>query len=237
MTRSVALDELERSLAAVLRQLTERATVSDLAERCGHDLPPASWALLEHLDALGPLRVSDIAACHGVDISSVTPRLKRLDSAGLVTRGRAPTDARVSLISITAQGAEALESLHAARREVFQQSLEGVDTSQVRCAAEVLTHIALATRSTPEPDTGLTGSGEPQCCATRRGSRPGAPVPVGSGPADRPREAVSAQAGPGAVAARTAGSPAPRPARPGPAGPGARQRHEDCGLGLREVGE
>lgn len=143
------MDELESSLAAVLRLLADRATVGDVARRSGYDLPPASWSLLEHLDARGALRVSDIAACHGVDISSVTPRLKRLEIAGLVARSRLPTDARAFLISITAEGVRALESVHAARRDILEQATSNIDTGQLAVAADVLSHVAH--RLTAEP--------------------------------------------------------------------------------------
>lgn len=142
MAETAALDELERSLAAVLRLLADRATMGDIARRSGYDLAPASWSLLEHLDARGALRVSDIAACHGVDISSVTPRLKRLESAGLVSRGRVPADARASLISISPAGSRALESVHAARREILAQVVGDTDTSQLSVTAEVLSRMA-----------------------------------------------------------------------------------------------
>ncbi|MCI2264244.1 MarR family winged helix-turn-helix transcriptional regulator [Sediminivirga luteola] len=142
MSGAENLDDLERSLAAVLRLLADRTTAGDLARRCGYDLPPASWALLEHLNAHGSLRVSDIAACHGVDVSSITPRLKRLESVGLVERGRTPTDARAFLISITPEGARALDSVHAARRELLGQALDSADPDDLACTAAVLTRIA-----------------------------------------------------------------------------------------------
>ncbi len=129
-------------MAAVLRLLTDRATIGDIARRSGYDLPPASWALLEHLDARGARRVSDIAACHGIDISSVTPRLKRLENAGLVSRERVPTDARAFLISITTEGVRALQSVHAARRELLERAAGDTDTAQLAVAAEVLSRIA-----------------------------------------------------------------------------------------------
>ena len=156
MSDEAMLDDLERSLAAVLRLLADRATTGELAQRCGYDLPPASWALLEHLDARGTLRVSDIAACHGVDVSSVTPRLKRLESAGLVQRGRAPSDARAFLISIAPEGVQALESVHSARREILRQALEGTDLGQLAGATEVLDRIAarlspVSSQELPQP--------------------------------------------------------------------------------------
>jgi DNA-binding MarR family transcriptional regulator len=150
----VLLDHLERSLAAVLRLLTDRATASDLAQACGYDLPPASWSLMEHLDARGSLRVSDIAACHGVDVSSITPRLKRLESSGLVQREREPSDARAFRISITPEGARALESVHAARRAILRQALDGIAPAQVAGASEVLCRIAAQLSREPLPAAG-----------------------------------------------------------------------------------
>lgn len=142
MNDTPTLEEFERSLAAVLRLLADRGTVGDVAQRSGYDLPPASWSLLEHLDARGALRVSDIAACHGVDISSVTPRLKRLEAAGLVTREREPTDARAFLISITAEGIQALESVHAARRDILEQAVDGIEAAHLTVTANVLSRLA-----------------------------------------------------------------------------------------------
>ncbi|MDD9207371.1 MarR family transcriptional regulator [Georgenia sp. 10Sc9-8] len=135
-------DALERSLSAVLRLLADRTTTGDVARRCGYDLPPASWSLLEHLGARGGLRVSEIAACHGVDVSSVTPRLQRLEQAGLVGRERVPTDARASLITITGEGRRALTSVHAARRALLEDALGNTDADQVAAAADVLARIA-----------------------------------------------------------------------------------------------
>lgn len=145
------LDHLERSLAAVLRLLTDRTTTSDLAETCGYDLPPASWSLMEHLDTHGSLRVTDIAACHGVDVSSVTPRLKKLESAGLVGREREPQDARAFRIHITPEGARALESVHAARRAILQQALDGIESERVSGASDVLCRIAAQLSREPIP--------------------------------------------------------------------------------------
>jgi DNA-binding MarR family transcriptional regulator len=136
------LADFERSLAHVTRLLTERARLGDIARRSGHELSPASWALLEYLDSIGTMRVSDIAACYGVDVSSVTPRIKALETAGLVARETLPTDARVSLMSITPLGSRALESVHAVRREILADALADLDPAQVEAAAQVLDTIA-----------------------------------------------------------------------------------------------
>ena len=158
-TTGDALAGLEHSLASVVRLLSGRATTGDLAQRCGYDLPPASWALLEHLEAHGGLRVSDIAACHGVDVSSITPRLKRLETAGLVDRARASTDGRAYVITLTAKGARALAGVHAARRELLERALEGADPAEVSRAGAVLRRLA---------DELAAGSSSPGDVAGRR---------------------------------------------------------------------
>lgn len=135
-------ERFERALSSVMRLLDERHTQSGIARRSGHDLPPASWALLEHLDARGSMRVSDIAACHGVDVSSVTPRVKALESAGLVHRHGSPEDRRVALITLSEEGRRALESVHAARAELLADALDGISTRDLAAAADVLTAVA-----------------------------------------------------------------------------------------------
>lgn len=154
MTCAEPLEELEHSLDRVLRVMTERTVVDDVARRSGYELPPASWALLEYLKTGGALRVSDIAKCHGVDVSSVTPRLKRLEDAGLVTRERAPSDGRAFLIRITARGTHALERVHAARREMLESALAGLRDSRVCEAAAVLQLVADHLESESPPTEG-----------------------------------------------------------------------------------
>lgn len=137
-TSPATLDRIERSLVALMGWLTDRDTVATLARRSGHALAPASWSLLEHLDTRGPLRVSDVAACHGVHTSSIIPRLKALEAAGLIQRGSDPDDARVSMIDITAAGREALTSIHEARRHAIAAALDGLDPTRLDAAADVL---------------------------------------------------------------------------------------------------
>jgi DNA-binding MarR family transcriptional regulator len=136
------LERLERALVSLLGWLNDRETLGDLAQRSGHDLAPASWSLLEYLDARGSMRVSDIAACHGVHTSSITPRLQRLEQAGLIERGADATDARVSIIAIAPAGVGALQSIHAARQEALAAALHGCAGAELDRAAEILTGLA-----------------------------------------------------------------------------------------------
>lgn len=87
------------------------------------------------------MRVSDVAACHGVDVSSVTPRLKALGNAGLVSRRGADHDRRVAIITLTDEGRRALEDVHAARAELLLRALEAVGEQHLSAATQVLSRI------------------------------------------------------------------------------------------------
>jgi DNA-binding MarR family transcriptional regulator len=144
----LTLERLERALVSLNAWLNDRETLGDLAQRSGHDLAPASWSLLEYLDARGAMRVSDIAACHGVHTSSITPRLQRLQRDGLIERATDPVDARVSIIAIAAAGRAALQGMHAARQEALATALGSCDDGGLERAADLLT--ALAERLSPD---------------------------------------------------------------------------------------
>lgn len=144
-TAPAGLDQLERALASMVRALTARTNREHIARLSGHDLPVASWALLELLDGHDPIRVSDLAAGLGVDTSTVTPRVQALHRSGLVDRTASPDDARVALISISREGAGALEAVHTARRELLASVIApGTDEATFEAAARLLDHIAAA---------------------------------------------------------------------------------------------
>ena len=142
MSHDSTLTHLERTLWKVITGFSHRAVSAEISRLAEHNLPPASWALLEHLDAEGPMRVSDIAACHGLDISSITPRLQTLERLGLVERGTAPDDRRTSLISLGAAGKTALDRIHTARREILADALTTVSKEHLAIADAVLAHLS-----------------------------------------------------------------------------------------------
>lgn len=87
------------------------------------------------------MRVSDIAARHGVDVSSITPRLQMLEAERLVQRRRDKGDRRVSVIAIGEEGREALQAVHQARLDLFSRALTTEDLDQLPRLTEVLDRI------------------------------------------------------------------------------------------------
>ena len=138
------LDALERAATALMRRLGDRAAVGEIAARAGCTLPVTSILLLEHLEDAGPRRVSQIAECQNVGMPAVTPRLKDLEREGFVTRSADPSDARVSLISLSPAGLAVLGRLRAARCEVLAEALSDVDRAQIASAAAALEAVGRA---------------------------------------------------------------------------------------------
>lgn len=68
------------------------------------DLSPNDMGLLHHINQSGPARASDLAARAGVDKSTMTTQVHRLENKGLVERTPDPVDGRASLLSPSAQG-------------------------------------------------------------------------------------------------------------------------------------
>jgi DNA-binding MarR family transcriptional regulator len=97
------------------------ATASDLLDLVSlvvrdvsdhRDLSLTAVAVLGSLDRSGPERITTLAAAEGVSQPSMTQLMQRLEQRGLVTRTSDPSDGRVALVSVTAEGHAAL----AARR-------------------------------------------------------------------------------------------------------------------------
>ena len=77
-------------------------------------MPHAAMRLLGRLDELGPSRVSDLAKADRCAQPTMTTLVQRQEEQGWVRRDPDPSDARASLISLTAAGRRELDR---ARRE------------------------------------------------------------------------------------------------------------------------
>ena len=89
-----ALSAAARAMVAVYRPVLEPL-------RLTHPQYLVMLALWQH----GDLSMTSIAVLVHLDPGTVTPLVKRLESTGYVTRRRDADDARVMLVSLTAEGA------------------------------------------------------------------------------------------------------------------------------------
>ena len=129
------------------------------------DISLTSLSTLSVLDRSGPRRVTDLAVVEGVTQPSMTALVSGLERAGLVERRADPTDRRVALVALTAQGTDYMEARRQASVEAFVQLIDKLAPEQ----ADALTDAVPALRQLlrldeerrdPTPRPGPGGSAE-----------------------------------------------------------------------------
>jgi DNA-binding MarR family transcriptional regulator len=83
-------------------------TLKSALARSGED--PAPIMLLHHVATQGPLRVSDLAGCAGLDASTVSRHVRGLEDDGYVERTEDPDDRRAWRLAVTPAGHAVLEA-------------------------------------------------------------------------------------------------------------------------------
>lgn len=112
--------------------------------------------LLRAITTHGPVRISDLAAWQGVDKSTVTPQVRRLEERGLVSRQGDPADRRATLLTLTDPGRQTLRNMDEAGRRLFGQALDSWPDADRRTLAALMQRLAaelddVPPRSAPRP--------------------------------------------------------------------------------------
>ncbi|MFE3112936.1 MarR family winged helix-turn-helix transcriptional regulator [Kitasatospora indigofera] len=132
------LARLEVALSALVRWSESKYTRAEVTRLSGCDVPPSALRLLEHFDVAGAMRVSDIADCLRVDVSTVSLQLRRLKADRLVSRQPDLADGRSGTIAITPDGRRVLERVRAARRDLLAEAFAQAAPGELGRAADVL---------------------------------------------------------------------------------------------------
>jgi DNA-binding MarR family transcriptional regulator len=88
--------------------------------RAPRDLSLTSVSTLSTLERSGPRRITDLAVTEGVTQPSMTTLVNGLERSGLVERQGDPTDRRVALVALSANGKAFMRQ----RRETVEVELE-----------------------------------------------------------------------------------------------------------------
>jgi len=84
-------------------------------------LERSSYGILCLILDEGPQRLGTIATAFTLDPSTITRQVQAVEKAGLAAKTVDPSDRRASLLSLTDQGREAIETARAYRREILGQ--------------------------------------------------------------------------------------------------------------------
>lgn len=130
---NAALDNLERELVTLARRL--RGLQRRLSDEAHPDLEPAQYALLSYVEELAPVRMADLVAALEVDKGPVSRACARLEEQGLLRRAADKSDARATLLTLTATGKRKLTAARKKRHKVIQELLSDWSPTQVKTFA------------------------------------------------------------------------------------------------------
>jgi DNA-binding MarR family transcriptional regulator len=119
--------DLDRSA----NDLLELVSLAIRAVSGNRDLSLTAVATLNLLSRQGPQRITTLAADEGVSQPSMTQLVQRLEQRGLVARGSDPSDGRVALVKLTAQGKQALAARRKRNAELIAELLADVPQPDV----------------------------------------------------------------------------------------------------------
>ena len=120
----------ERVLGLILR--ANRARIyEDLLHGAGVRMDKALYPVLSAAAAIGPARVSEIAALLGLNPTTVSRHLASLEERGLVTRSTSDKDARAAAVDLTNAGKDAIRALRRVRRGLFSELLGEFDNDEL----------------------------------------------------------------------------------------------------------
>ncbi len=137
-----ALQDLERELSLLLRRA--RALSGELSREIHPELDAASYSLLATLTDAGPLRANDLADLFGVDKSSISRQVNRLEKLGFLGRRTDATDRRAQLLAVTPKGKRRLTAASKARRMRFRARLDSWKAAEVKDLARLLRRLNAA---------------------------------------------------------------------------------------------
>jgi DNA-binding MarR family transcriptional regulator len=145
-----AIDRTE-ALARVAQAFAGFATRSSLprlreriAAGTGGGIEPSGYPLLARIEAMGPVRTTDLAERIGFDVSTVSRKLGDLEEAGLVVREPDPVDGRAHLLKVTQQGRSVLVRLREVHRALLDQALATWSAEEISNLADVLSRFTSA---------------------------------------------------------------------------------------------
>lgn len=90
----------------------------------------------------GPLRLSELAAHAGLDHSTVSRHVKRLEDAGYLARAVDPEDRRAFRLELTGEGRSALEAAIRARAAIVERAMAGWPQGDRHRLAELIGRLA-----------------------------------------------------------------------------------------------
>lgn len=128
---SLMMRDLHGALIDIVSAMNRPQRDDELVREAGISLDRALFRLLVAVERLGPIGVVELAERIGLDYTTVSRQVAKLDSLGLVTRQGSAADRRVREAVITAEGKLMTDKLDAARERMSRAIFETWDERDI----------------------------------------------------------------------------------------------------------
>jgi DNA-binding MarR family transcriptional regulator len=112
--------QIEQQMTVLLRRV-QRIHLSTTSG--GMSLERSAYGILCQLADEGPQRLGTLATTFGLDPSTITRQVRALEDAGLASRTTDSSDRRASILDLTPEGREVLESTRSRRRGKLREAM------------------------------------------------------------------------------------------------------------------
>lgn len=146
-----AVAHIQSALITISRRSQLPQAHQQLVRETGIDLDRALSVLLSRLADWAPIRPSALAERMGLDLSTISRQVARLEEDGHLTRQRDPDDGRAFLIDITEQGRGAVALIRAYHRRRLAELLADWSHEDTAQLAELLSRLADAMTTPGDP--------------------------------------------------------------------------------------
>lgn len=134
--RQESLHRLEQEVGVLVRRI--RHVIGERARLVHPDLQPASYLMLSHVAAHGPMRASTVADLFAIDKGAISRQVTHLIELGLVEKSRDPEDGRAWLLQATPDAEQRLTSVAEARRSYLAERLVGWEEGDLELFTSLL---------------------------------------------------------------------------------------------------
>jgi DNA-binding MarR family transcriptional regulator len=132
---------LELGIGAIIAWATRADVLREVMRRANCTLPGGQVLLLSRLADAGPSRLGEIAEALGIEKSTLTPKVQRLEGDGLISRQPDPSDGRASLLQVTRKGRALLRRLEKHRGAMLRELLGDWPEADVDRASTLLSRL------------------------------------------------------------------------------------------------
>ncbi len=147
---------IQTALGIVARRAKDIELHEQLGARVGYRLEGPYYGTLSRLGLVEQCTVTELAVMLGLELSTVSRRVKALEDRGLVGRETSLTDRRTSLLRLTPEGRQLFEALSSSWRDMLAEVLTEWDPFSIEVFAELFARFAdalegYAVTSPPRP--------------------------------------------------------------------------------------